>query len=128
VSSRQFEVRGDEVFREARPAVKLAWQTALAATAILALILPAYGQQEIDPSWYDPAAPNQAVGQHPQPRGATRKNQSKNQKNPTKVSTAAPAGRRNSRNKKPVRQQVARDGQPSSKFAASPKELATNDR
>jgi hypothetical protein len=33
------------------------------------------GQQEIDPTWYDPwAAPNRVVAQHPQPRTASRNN------------------------------------------------------
>ena len=35
---------------------KLAIDTTLVATVALALILPAFAQQEMDPTWYDPWA------------------------------------------------------------------------
>ena len=48
----------------------------LAVTVALALLVPGYGQQEVDPTWYDPwAAPHHAVAQHLQPRTASHKNE-----------------------------------------------------
>jgi hypothetical protein len=37
----------------------------LVATTILPMLLPAFGQQEIDPTWYDPWAQNKVVSQPP---------------------------------------------------------------
>jgi hypothetical protein len=46
----------------------------LPVIVMLALLVPAYSQQEINPTWYDPwAGPNKAVVQHSQSRLANRK-------------------------------------------------------
>jgi hypothetical protein len=49
---------------------------ALIAMLFGVLLLPAYGQQEVDPTWYNPwAAPTPAVGSSSQPRAAIRRQQ-----------------------------------------------------
>jgi hypothetical protein len=59
-----------------RSARMFALNATLTVTVALAMLVPAYGQQEVDPTWYDPwAAPNQAIPQHLQPRAASRKNE-----------------------------------------------------
>jgi predicted lipid-binding transport protein (Tim44 family) len=84
----------------------------LAVTAMLALLVPAYSQQETDPTWYDPsAAPNRAVIHNQKKQQlANRKNQPKNK---TKVSSASPD--RSKTKKEHV--QAARNGQQAKEFA-----------
>jgi len=46
----------------------------LEVMVLLALLVPAYSQQEVDPTWYDPwATPNPAVVKKPQPPPADHK-------------------------------------------------------
>jgi hypothetical protein len=55
-------------------AQRIAINATLALIVMLALLVPAYSQQETDPTWYNPwAAPNQAVVQRPQSRLTNRK-------------------------------------------------------
>lgn len=53
----------------------------LTMTAILfgtaLTIIPAYGQQEVNPTWYDPAPPAAAAVHSTQPQAAARKEQQK---------------------------------------------------
>jgi hypothetical protein len=45
---------------------------------MLATLLPAYGQQEVDPTWYDPwGAPKTEAVQSSKPRAATHRQQTK---------------------------------------------------
>jgi len=63
-------------FTVARSARTLAlYATMWAATAALMSLLPvAYGQQEVDPTWYDPwATPVKVVAQPSQPRTSNHK-------------------------------------------------------
>jgi hypothetical protein len=60
-------------------AKRIAMNATLAAIVMLALLVPAYSQQDTDPTWYNPwAAPNQAVVQHQQSRPANRKTRREN--------------------------------------------------
>ena len=45
-------------------------ETLLGAMTVLMLLVPCYGQQETDPSWFDPWAPNPAVTRAAKPRAA----------------------------------------------------------
>lgn len=67
-------MNGSRAIRRCRvPALVAMLFGAMVAT----LSLPAYGQQEVDPTWFDPwAAPNTAVVQTSQPREAIHRNQS----------------------------------------------------
>jgi hypothetical protein len=72
-------------FTVARSANPLALNAVLwGAPATLMLLVPAaYGQQEVDPTWYDPwAAPHKVVTQPAQPRTPNR--------NPKQKTTSAP--------------------------------------
>jgi len=61
--------------RGIRPRRVLAWIVMLFGAMVMTL-LPAYGQQEVDPTWYDPwAAPNTVVVQSSQPRVAIHRHQ-----------------------------------------------------
>jgi hypothetical protein len=72
--SKSIHHRGDSMNRSTniRPRRFLA----LIAMLFGVLLLPAYGQQEVDPTWYNPwAAPNTAVVQSSQPRVAIHRHQ-----------------------------------------------------
>lgn len=50
-------------------------ETLLATLTLLMLLVPAYAQQEMDPTWYNPwAKPSPAVAAHAKPRKAHRVN------------------------------------------------------
>jgi len=54
------------------------WRCRILAIAMLfsTFLLPAYGQQEVDPTWYDPwAAPNAVAVHSSQPRVAMHRHQ-----------------------------------------------------
>ena len=54
----------------------LAFSAMLFGAIFTILLLPAYGQQEVDPTWYDPwAAPNTTVVHPPQPPAVVRSSQ-----------------------------------------------------
>jgi hypothetical protein len=75
---------------------------------MLALLVPAYSQQEINPTWYDPwAAPNKAVVQHPHSRPA-------NHRRAPEIRSAAPTGYKSKR----PSVQTARDRQHTGEIAA----------
>lgn len=72
----------------------------LGATAVVALLVPAYSQQEVDPAWYDPwAASTKTVVQQVLPRTAR-------QASGKKISSASLPGRKS---KRQARQQAASD-------------------
>jgi hypothetical protein len=55
-------------------AQRIAVNATLTVIAMLTLLVPAYSQQDIDPTWYNPWAElNQVAVQHPQSRPANRK-------------------------------------------------------
>jgi len=61
-----------------RPRRVLALIATLFAAMVTALMLPAYGQQEVDPTWYNPwTAPNTVVVHSSQPRVAVHRHQGK---------------------------------------------------
>jgi hypothetical protein len=73
--------------------------TLLAGIIMLALLVPAYSQQDVDPTWYPWVSPNPVVAQHPQPKAANLANQRKSR-------SASPAGRKR---KRQARQQAHSD-------------------
>lgn len=61
-----------------RPRRVLALIATLFGAMVTALMLPAYGQQEVDPTWYNPwAATNTVVVHSAQPRVASHRRQGK---------------------------------------------------
>ena len=86
--------------RSVGPAGRKLKAALLAVTAILALLVPAYGQQEVDATWYDPwAASNKTVVHHAQPRTA-------HQASGKKINSASITGHKS---KIQVRQQAPSD-------------------
>ena len=64
--------------RNLRPRRVLAWIAMLFGVMVTTLLLPAYGQQEVDPTWYNPwAVPNTVVVHSSQPRVAVHQHQGK---------------------------------------------------
>lgn len=45
---------------------RLAWLTVLSGAMVTTLSLSAFGQQEVDPTWFDPWAPTAAAVHHDQ--------------------------------------------------------------
>jgi hypothetical protein len=77
-SSRNQIHLGDDAMnrsKDFRPRSVLAWVALLFAVMITTL-LPAYGQQEVNPTWFDPwPGPNTVVAHSSQPRAAIRRHQ-----------------------------------------------------
>jgi hypothetical protein len=68
---------------------------ALLLGAMVTTLLPAYGQQEVDPTWYDPwPAPNTAVVHFSQPREAIHRHQPRVKSVPSSRRTAKSSGKR----------------------------------
>jgi hypothetical protein len=62
--------------KDLRPRRVLAWIAMLFSVMVTTLLLPAYGQQEVDPTWYNPwAAPSTVVGHSSQSRAALHRHQ-----------------------------------------------------
>jgi hypothetical protein len=112
-AARSNEITQNPASPPTRGYLRLAERTTLNALlggiVMLALLAPAFSQQEIDPTWYDPwGAPHQAVVQHPQSRPAGRKNQ--------RVTSSTSPTRRKS--KKSASAQTALDGKRTEEIAA----------
>jgi hypothetical protein len=90
--------------------------------ALIMLLLPAYSQQEVDPTWYDPwAAPSKIAVRNPQkPRIALRENRTEEQ---TKTGSAEGAGVK----KRDQRKQGNLDRQPLKQVATTRKSAKSSD-
>jgi len=61
-----------------RPGKALARMATLLGAMVTIMLLPAFGQQEVDPTWYDPwGTPNTAVVQASQTRATGHQHQAK---------------------------------------------------
>ena len=85
-----------------RPCRVLAMTAMLFAAMVTTVPLPAYGQQEVDPTWYNPwAAPNTEVSHSSQQRAAIHRHQA------ALRSVSTTQGARKSRGKRPAGTEVA---------------------
>jgi hypothetical protein len=120
-SGSHFEVEAQCVWEEEIPRNR--WvRFSFSTIALIMLLLPAYSQQEVDPTWYDPwAASSKIAVRNPQkPRIALRENRTEEQ---TKTSAAEGAGAK----KRDQHKQGNLDHQPLKQVATTRKSAKSSD-